>query len=392
MRRTALVWDDVLARYRFGPEHPLDPRRLELTVALLSKLELVGDAVHPVLSPRVATDAELLLVHDRTYIDAVKRASDAGALSPTFQQFGLGSEDVPVFEGMHEAAAHIVGATLAAAEAVMSGQVQRAFSIAGGLHHARGAEAAGFCVYNDLAVAIRWLQREHGARVMYIDIDAHHGDGVQWILYDDPESLKFSIHESGAYLFPGTGFVEETGEADGYGYTVNVPLDAHTEDESFLSCFRGLVPELAGAFRPDVIVMQCGVDAHALDPLTHLRCTTTVYEEAVRIVGEIADEHCNGRIIATGGGGYAIHTVVPRAWTLVWAELAALPVPDVIPAEWCRNVRIETGRDVPCTLRDPPDAFPPTPRREAIAQVNARTVAAVRRRVMPLITGWGLAF
>lgn len=392
MRSAALVWDDVLASYRFSPEHPLNPHRLELTVRLIERLALLDDPSCAVVAPRRATDAELLLAHDAEYIDIVKRASEPDAHSASFQRFGLGSEDVPVVAGMHDAAALIVGATLTAAEQVMSGRATRAFSIAGGLHHARRAEAAGFCIYNDLAVAIRWMQREHGARVMYVDIDAHHGDGVQWIFYEEPEVLTVSLHESGAYLFPGTGFVDEIGEGDGYGFSVNVPLDAHTEDESFLACFDAVVPELAAAFRPDVLVLQCGCDAHVLDPLTHLRCTTNLYDAVVRRAGAIADEHCAGRIVATGGGGYAVHSVVPRAWALVWAALRGVDAPDDMPVDWCKSARLESGNDVPCTLRDPPDAFPASPRRDTIRQTNEKTVASVRRKVLPLITGWGLAF
>lgn len=393
MRRAALVWDDVLATYRFGPEHPLDPRRLELTVDLIRRLELVGDAERPIVAPRVATDAEILLAHDPAYVEAVKRAPGAdAAAADELARFGLGTEDVPIVDGMHEAGAHIVGATLTAAEQVMSGRVARAFNVSGGLHHARRAEAAGFCIYNDIAVAIRWMQREHGSRVLYVDIDAHHGDGVQWLFYEDPQVLTVSFHESGTYLFPGTGFVDELGEGEGHGFSVNVPLDAHTGDASFLRCFGELVPELARAFGPDVIVMQCGCDAHALDPLTHMRCTTGFYEQAVRLACEVADEHCEGRLIATGGGGYAIHTVVPRAWTLVWSALCDVVAPDALPADWCQARRLESGRDSPCTLRDPPDAFPPVGRHESVRQMNERTVAAVRRKAFPLITGWGLAF
>ena len=389
--RTAFVWADSLAAYRFGPEHPLDPRRLELAVSLIRRLGLAGDADSPIVAPRMATDDELLLSHAPEYIDAVRRAS-AGELSPAeAAAFGLGTEDVPVFPGMHEAGLAIVGATLTAAEQVMSGAATRAFSIAGGLHHARRAEAAGFCVYNDLSVAIRWLQREHSARVLYLDVDAHHGDGVQWIHYADPDALTLSFHESGAFLFPGTGFIEETGEGDGYGYSVNVPLDVQTEDGSFLDAFRRLVPEIADAYRPDVILLQCGCDAHALDPLTHLRCSTNLYEAVVRETVAVADRVCDGRVIMTGGGGYAIHTVVPRAWTLAWAGLRGIEAHDALPDDWMHAVRLESGSDVPCTLRDAPDAYP-SPRREEIAHNNARTVAAVRRRVLPLITGWGLGF
>jgi acetoin utilization protein AcuC len=391
-RRTALVWSDRLASYRFHADHPLNPRRLELTVGLLRRLGLVGDAARPVLTPRAATEAEVLAVHEAAYVDAVRRASAGLPVPGGPGAFGLGTADVPVVPGMHEAALAVAGATLTAAEAVAGGAVERAFSIAGGLHHARRAEASGFCVYNDLAIAIAWLRREHGARVMYIDIDAHHGDGVQWIFYDDPDVLKVSFHESGAYLYPGTGFVEETGAGEGVGFTVNVPLDAHTGDDGFLEAFDALVPDLADAFRPDVIVAQCGCDAHVLDPLTHLRCTTGLYEKLVGRIGRIADAHCGGRIIATGGGGYAIHTVVPRAWTLVWAALCDVHVDDALPDDWLQELRLECGHDVPAVLRDPPGAFPPAPRRAQAAAANRATVAAVRRRVLPLLTGWGLGF
>ena len=337
-----------------------------------------------VVPPRAATDDELLTVHTRDYIDAVK------ANRPNLT-YGIGTEDVPVVEGMHELAAHVAGSTLVAAEVVMSGRAKRTFSIAGGLHHARVAEAAGFCVYSDLALAIRYCKSK-GARVMYIDYDAHHGDGVQQIFYGDPEVLTVSFHESGTYLFPGTGFVDEIGTGDGTGYSVNVPLDAHTENDSFRQCFVDLVPQLADAFRPDVIVLQNGCDAHALDPLTHLRCTTSLFEQLVTVVRQIADRYCDGRIVATGGGGYAIYTVVPRAWTLVWGVLNETPAPERVPAQWLRAVRLESRSEVPVFMRDPEDAFPPSPRRAAITQMNDQSMRAVRQRVLPLLTGWGLAF
>lgn len=340
----------------------------------------------------MATDQEIEAVHDAAFIEAVRAASADPTPSARYAAFGLGSEDVPLAAGMHDAARHICGATLTAAELVMSGRVQRAFSIAGGLHHARRAEAAGFCIYNDLAIAIRWLQRHYAARVLYIDIDAHHGDGVQWLCYDDPGILTVSFHESGAFLFPGTGFVDELGDREGYGYSVNVPLDAHTEDDSFTEAFRELVPRLAELFRPDVILLQCGCDAHVLDPLTHLRCTTSLYERLVRITCDVADQHCAGRVIATGGGGYALYSVVPRAWTLVWAALCGIHPPDELPIDWLRAMRIEARMDLPTTLRDPPDAFPPAPRRAEIEANNRRTVTAVKQQVLPLLSGWGLGF
>jgi acetoin utilization protein AcuC len=392
LKRTALVWDDLLTGYRFTPEHPLNPRRLELTVELMQLARMVGDEAHPVVSSRLATDEELLGAHSADFIAAVRRASSGDAPAAGLQLFGLGSPDVPIFPGMHEAASRVAGATLVAAELVMGGAARRAFSIAGGLHHARRSEAAGFCVYNDLAVAIRWLQRAHGARVMYLDIDAHHGDGVQWIFYDDPDVLTVSWHESGAFLFPGTGFIDELGEGDGYGYSVNVPFDPHTEDESFLGAVADLLPQLAAAFGPDVIVLQAGCDAHVLDPLTHLRCTTGLYQDIVRLVGEVADLYCEGRIIMTGGGGYALHTVVPRAWALAWAALCEVEPPAQVPAGWLDRARSESGEAVPSELRDAPGRFPASQRTAEAALNNRRTVDAVRTRCLPLVTGWGLGF
>ena len=392
MNTVAFVWADQLASYRFTPEHPLNPRRLLLTVELLQRLGLVGTERAPIVRPRAATVAEIAAVHDVAYIEAVRAASVDPVQRARYATYGLGSEDVPVVAGMHDAAALVCGATLTAAEWVMSGRAARAFSISGGLHHARRAEAAGFCVYNDLAITIRWLQRNYGCRVMYIDVDAHHGDGVQWLCYDDPAVLTVSFHESGAFLFPGTGFIDELGDGDGYGYSVNVPLDVHTEDGSFLESFAALVPELAAQYRPDVILLQAGCDAHVLDPLTHLRCTTGFYERITRMTCGLADRYCDGRLIVTGGGGYACYTVVPRAWTLVWGALRGLEPEDQLPVDWCRSLRLESGQDIPCTLRDPADAFPAPPRRAEVEENNRRTVAAVRQQVLPLVSGWGLAF
>jgi len=389
---TALIWDDSLAAYRFRPGHPLNPRRLELTVELIRRLGLAGDEDRPIVAPRAATEEELLLVHTPEYVDAVRRLSAPGTDRTMAAAFGLGTEDTPVVEGMHEAGLCVVGATLTAAELVMTGRVRRAFAPSGGLHHAMPARASGFCVYNDLAVAIRWIQKRYGARVLYIDYDAHHGDGVQGVFYGDPEVLTVSFHESGRYLFPGTGFVDELGEGDGYGYSVNVPLDAGTEDGSWLAAFTDLVPALADAFRPDVIVLQNGCDGHVLDPLADLRATTGLFEALVGVVSDVADRHCGGRIVATGGGGYAVYAVVPRAWTLVWGALCGDAPPDAIPEDWLEAVRAESGEAVPSTLRDPPGAYAAWQGRAGVEANNARTVQEVRRKVLPLLSGWGLEF
>jgi acetoin utilization protein AcuC len=390
--KTALIWDRALTRYLFRPDHPFNPKRLELSISLMEALGLMGGEETPVVAPRPATDEELLTVHSAEYIEMVKRLSERGADPKDGYPWGLGTDDNPIFPGMHDAASLVVGGTLRAAELVMSGEVTRAFSIAGGLHHSHRSRASGFCIYSDLSAAIRSMCRDHGARVMYIDYDAHHGDGPQDEFYGDSDVLTVSLHESGRYLFPGTGFVEELGEGDGYGYSINVPLEPFTEDESWLGIHRSLLPELADAFRPDVIVLMNGVDGHVLDPLTHLRATMRLYLETIEIVNEIADRHCGGRILATGGGGYDIWRVVPRAWTQIWARLSRQPVPDEVPREWIDRWQGESPYILPTRMTDSADDFTEVPRRAEIEATNHRTLAELRRTALPLLRGWGMGF
>ncbi|HEU4882917.1 MAG TPA: acetoin utilization protein AcuC [Longimicrobium sp.] len=387
----ALVWDPAVTGYKFRPDHPFNPRRLELAVSLIEALGLVDDDLARTVAPRMATEAELLAVHSREYLDAVRRFSGGGD-SIGAMRWGLGTDDTPIFPGMHDVTALVTGATIRAAELVMRGEVTRAFSICGGLHHAHRDRASGFCVYSDLAAAIAWIRREHGGKVMYIDYDAHHGDGVQGIFYDDPDVLTLSLHESGRYLFPGTGFVDELGDGDGYGYSLNVPLEPFTEDGSWLDIHRKLIPEVMEAYRPDVVVLQSGCDGHSLDPLTHLRASTKLYEETTRIVCEAADRVCGGRVIATGGGGYAIWEVVPRAWTLVWGALSGQEVPNRIPHEWLNRWQGEAPVMLPPHVRDLEEDHKPVPRRDEIEATNRRTLESLRRQALPLIRGWGLGF
>lgn len=390
--KTALVWDPSLTQYRFRPDHPFNPKRLELSVSLIEELGLLeGDEVFST-PPRAATEAELLRVHSADYVDAVWRASGGGAQPADAQRWGLGTEDNPVFAGMHEVTALVAGATLVAAELVMTGKATRAFSISGGLHHAHRDRASGFCIYNDLAVAIAWLRAEHDARVLYIDYDAHHGDGVQGLFYDDPDVLTFSIHETGRHLFPGTGFIDELGEGAGFGYSLNLPLEPFTSDASWIGIHQHVLPELINAFAPDVIVLQNGCDGHTLDPLTHLRATTRLYEETVRIVCEAADRVCDGRVIATGGGGYAVWRVVPRAWGLVWAALSGQEPGDAVPRSWLGLWQGESPVVLPEQLRDRPDDYPASPRDAESAAANRVTETALRRAAMTHLRGWSLEF
>lgn len=389
----ALIWDPAYLSYSFRSDHPFNPKRLELTVSLMEALDLLSDPAVRVVRPRMASDEELLAVHSAEYLEAVKRLGREGGEGPgEGWRWGLGSDDNPVFAGMHEATATVTGGTIQCAELVMSGEVRRAFNVAGGLHHAHRDRASGFCVYSDLAAAIAWIRREHDARVLYIDYDAHHGDGVQGLFYDDPEVLTVSIHETGRYLFPGTGFVDELGDGDGYGYSLNLPVEPHTGDDSWLHLTNSLLPDVFDAFRPDVVVLQNGCDAHLHDPLTHLRCSTRIYEETVRLCCDLAEQHCGGRIVATGGGGYATWRVVPRAWSLVWATLTEQTAPDRIPREWLERWQGESPVLLPERLRDERDAWPSPPHEEEINATNHRMLESLRRTALPILRGWSLGF
>ncbi len=346
-----VAWDDALTQYDFGPGHPLAPVRVALTMELARQLGVLSAPSVTMVSPPPATDAELATVHDDDYIAAVRKAGRS--LAPDLR-YGLGTEDDPVFEGMHEASALVAGATLAAAQAVWSGSALHAASIAGGLHHAMRRTASGFCVYNDLAVAIKWLLAAGAERVAYVDTDVHHGDGVQAAFYGDPRVLTISLHEHPATLFPGTGLPGETGSGDGAGYAVNVALPAGTGDAGWLRAFDAVVPPLLRAFKPTVLVSQHGCDSHRLDPLAHLELTVDAQRLAQVMLHDLAHELCDGRWVLTGGGGYALVQVVPRTWTHLLAIAADVPVDPVIetPVKWREVARSLTGETAPVSMTD----------------------------------------
>jgi acetoin utilization protein AcuC len=346
-----VAWDDALTQYDFGPGHPMAPVRVALTIALASQLDVLSAPAVTMLSPRPATDAELELAHDGEYIEAVRTAGRELRPAP---EFGLGTPDDPVFEGMHEASALVAGATLAAARGVWTGSALHGASISGGLHHAMRGAASGFCVYNDLVIAIKWLLSAGAERVAYVDTDVHHGDGVQAAFYDDPRVLTISLHEHPATLFPGTGLPGDIGIADGAGYAVNVALPAGTGDRGWLRAFDAVVPPLLRAFRPTVLVTQHGCDSHALDPLAHLELSVDAQRAAAVMLHDLAHELCQGRWLATGGGGYAVVQVVPRTWTHLLAVAAGNPVdPETAtPDGWRELARTLTGETAPETMTD----------------------------------------
>jgi len=381
--RAGLVWGPGYTSYRLRDDHPLNPLRLELTASLIRESGCWPEGAG-LLAARAATEVELLAVHAPAYLAAVERLSAPDNRVDQDYAFGLGPGDNPIFPGMHEAAALIAGGTLLGAETVAEGRLDHAFNFAGGLHHALPDRASGFCIYNDPAVAIRQLVDRYDLRVAYVDIDAHHGDGVQWIFYEDPRVLTISLHETGRHLFPGTGTVDEMGRGAGLGYAANVPLEPFTNDESWLECFHAVVPPLLRAFRPDLLVTQHGCDNHHLDPLTHLSCTTGMYLETAGAFHALAHEICGGRWLATGGGGYDIWRVVPRAWTLVWTELSRAPGTDEVAESWRARWAPASPVELPRTFSEPPIAYANPARGAQIAERNRRTVAELKRLLFPI--------
>ena len=382
--RAVMVHDAALEEYGFGGDHPFNPLRLRLTLELCEALGLLEG--YPLVDCEPATVEDLTTVHSLTYVRRVQDAGRGmGALSDLLD-YGLGTGDNPIFPDMHEACARVVGGVLAACRLVAAGEAVHALCVSGGLHHALRSRASGFCVYNDAGVAIARLKEEHpGIRVAYLDTDAHHGDGVQWMFYDDPEVLTVSMHESGRYLFPGTGGVDEKGRDGGTGYSVNVPLEPYTDDGSWIGCFEAVVPEVLRAFGPDLILSQNGCDGHRLDPLTHLSATTRLYEYVPSRVHDLAHELCGGRWVATGGGGYDIWRVVPRAWSALWAAVSHQETPERVPEDWRAKWAVKSPVALPPTMRDDPAHYPPGPRAEEIAERNRRTVDRVLEGVLPLI-------
>jgi len=364
-----VVFGATSLRYDFGTGHPLTPRRFGPGIDLLRAL----GAVH-FLPPPEVSDAQLHRVHDTEYVAAVRMLSehpDVGLMAG-FASWG----DDPPFYGMHEAAAMVAGGSVEAVEHILTGEDLHAFHPGGGLHHAMPGRASGFCIYNDVALAIG-RARDAGHRVLYVDLDVHHGDGVEAIFWNDPQVLTVSFHETGHSLFPGTGFVNECGGPQAMGTAVNVPLEPGTSDASWLDAIEMVIPALAAAYHPTMLVTQHGSDSHLLDPLAHMHLSTTAMSRAARLLDRLAHEHAGGRWLATGGGGYDVYRVVPRAWGLVWLAQAHRDVPAATPAKWRTRWAAEAARHgqgpLPDTMLDPPDDVSVEPH-----QVVDRNLAAAR--------------
>lgn len=377
------VYSEAYQGYRFGDDHPFNPRRLIWAVDLIRALDLLHEG--EMLAPREATREDLLRAHTASYVDMVERLSRGAVPDADAGHFGLGTEDNPIFPGMHEAASLAVGGTLAGAREILRGAASHAFNIGGGLHHAHSAQASGFCVYNDLVCAIHEM-RDAGLRVAYVDIDAHHGDGVQEAFYGAKDVLTISFHEHGRYLFPGTGMVHELGCGAGLGTAINVPLQPYTDDASWLELFQGVVPPALGAFKPDILVTQHGCDGHFLDPLADLHATTRLYWRTSATLNSLAHEHCADRWLAVGGGGYDLVRVVPRAWAIVWAEMRGTPLPEEtpVPESFRASHQVDGSPPLPKYVVDPLDAVAPLARQREISERNRDTLEKLRR-MSPLL-------
>ncbi|GGM11684.1 acetoin utilization protein AcuC [Nakamurella endophytica] len=384
MAAPLVVWDPAMAEYDLGGRHPLHPLRWQLTWSLARSLGVL-DGVD-LVPPPPATDDELLAVHRADYLAAVHAASAVPPLR--HPGHGLGTTDNPVFPDMHRTAALITGGSIAAARAIARGQVRRAVNIAGGLHHAMADHASGFCVYNDPALAIHALLDEGVRRVAYVDVDVHHGDGVQAAFYDDPRVLTVSLHQSPATLWPGTGWPAEVGAGAAAGTAVNVPVPAGTGDRAWLRAFRAVVPGVLRAFRPDVLVTQHGADSHAEDPLADLRLTVDGHRTAQQELRALAEELTGGRWLALGGGGYALVRVVPRSWTHLLAAVLDrdLDPRTPVPADWQEEARqSRPGTRPPEDMSDgSPDGIPVTPWSGETEEPVDVGIDQVRRAVFPL--------
>ncbi|MET9651455.1 acetoin utilization protein AcuC [Streptomyces sp. NPDC006460] len=350
--RALLMWDEAVTGYDFGSEHPMDPVRLALTMGLVRAYGL--DRAVDVVAAKPAGASTLRLVHREDYVAAVRAASADPRTADL--SYGLGTVDDPAFAGMHEVSALIAGQSVGAAEALWRGDAAHAVNFAGGLHHAMPGSASGFCIYNDASLAIARLLELGAERVAYVDVDVHHGDGVQAAFWEDPRVLTISLHEHPRTLFPQTGWPEETGASGaGEGSAVNVALPAGTGDAGWLRAFHAVVPELLADFRPQVLVTQHGADTHVEDPLAHLAVSLDAQREVQEACHELAHAHVDGgRWLALGGGGYAVVDVVPRSWTHLVGIAAHAPVDpeSVIPSSWRDEAYARTGQRGPARMTD----------------------------------------
>jgi acetoin utilization protein AcuC len=352
MIKTGIIWSDKYTEYNLGEGHPMNPKRLIIPYRLLESLRIFELPEIQKISPKPASEQEILLFHSPAYLDAMKELSNKG--SGSMYKYGLGTGDCPVFPEMHESSSLIVGGALEGVRRIQKGEVNQAFSLLGGLHHAFEERAAGFCYYNDVVIAIKYLQKEYGIdRILYVDTDVHHGDGVLDAFYGGKQVLGISFHESGQFIFPGTGFSNEIGENEGIGFSINLPLFPGTWDDLYINSFESILPCIWEEYDPEFIIWQCGADGHYLDILGHLNLTTNLYAYLGKRIAELSKKSkANGKLLLLGGGGYNPDSVA-RVWLAILGGITGLKLPINSPPDWIDFCKQEYGIEASSQLNDP---------------------------------------
>lgn len=371
-----IIYNPNYGKYFLGKEHPFDPRRAEMTIDLLDELGVLKKP----LVPEPVSPEDLARVHDKDYIDAVEKAS-CGKEITGLEKFGLGTTDNPIVKGMAEGARYHAGGTVLGARLLIEDKAKRVLQFGGGFHHARRSSAEGFCIYNDLALAIDELTSA-GLHVVYLDIDVHHGDGVQEIFYSNDKVMTISIHESGEYLFPGTGWLHELGRGMGRSLKLNLPVEPFTEGESYLEVMEGVLDRAIKWYKPDVLIVQAGADAHFSDPLADLMLTVRDYERIFRRILDFTDRFCGGKVMFTLGGGYSLSAVF-RIWTVLYYVLFNLDIPLFFPENWRMRWKEITGKELPGFLYDPDPAYEKISRKSEITRSNRELVRRLLDAVSP---------
>lgn len=356
--KSGIFFSDELLNYNLGENHPMNSSRLETAWNLFNSIGI--DSNTSIYNPKPAKHSDIETIHSVNYVDEVKRLakeSVQGKQSLYKSKFGLGTGDCPIFPEMYNASLLISGSMLQAADLIIEGEINKAFLLMGGLHHAQYSRSSGFCYFNDMSIVIDYLKRKGGYRIAYIDTDLHHGDGTQALAYNDPEILTISYHESGRWLYPGTGFSNEIGKSDAKGTSVNLPLMPYTYDKMYVEAFDQFVPTILNTFDPDFIVWQAGVDGHVADHLGHLLLTTNTYQKLGEKIRDFADHYCEGRLIVAGGGGYSPYSIA-RSWFVEFASINRINIPKKTPIEWQEDYSKRFQYDVPKLMHD--DEITPT--------------------------------
>ncbi len=371
-----VIYHPKYGKYDLGPEHPFSPIRAEMVIDLLKEWGIWKEPVEAI----PITAEELKIIHDEEYINSIEKLSQ-GTQIKGIERFGLGSADNPIVEGMAEGARYQVGGTVLGAKLLIEGKAKKVLQFGGGFHHAHNKLASGFCIYNDLAMAIKEMVK-HGWHVAYLDIDVHHGDGVQEMFYSDEKVMTISIHESGEYLFPGTGWVHELGKSMGRGLKINIPMEPFSEGDSYLEVLNKVVEPALSWFRPNALVVQAGADAHFSDPLADNLLTTHDYEKIFNKIINLSDNNCNGNVLFTFGGGYS-SIATPRVWAILYLILNNLKIPERLPEAWRKRWQNKINKPLPEFLHDVLPAFDEIPRKEEIKKINKEII----QRLLDAVAG-----